>query len=150
MGIHVIQSQRIDVLVHGVLSTLGQPAVHPLEVLKTQHFVVPTPAIEQWLTQKMAEEQGISANQLFHQRIRGFQWYAYQQVLADKDKVRKANIPRLIMKWRVYQALSPFIEAEKLQLDQQHPLYPIICRIYDTAEGLEPGIIRQLKKQGTG
>ncbi len=58
MGIHVIQSQRIDVLVHGVLSTLGQPAVHPLEVLKTQHFVVPTPAIEQWLTQKMAEEQG--------------------------------------------------------------------------------------------
>lgn len=72
MGIHVIQSQRIDVLVHGVLSTLGQPAVHPLEVLKTQHFVVPTPAIEQWLTQKMAEEQGISANQLFHQRIRGF------------------------------------------------------------------------------
>ncbi|MFX3620616.1 MAG: exodeoxyribonuclease V subunit gamma [Acinetobacter radioresistens] len=148
MGIHVIQSQRIDVLVHGVLSTLGQPAVHPLEVLKTQHFVVPTPAIEQWLTQKMAEEQGISANQLFHQRIRGFQWYAYQQVLADKDKVRKANIPRLIMKWRVYQALGPFIEAEKLQLDQQHPLYPIICRIYDTAEGLEPGIIRQLKKQG--
>lgn len=148
MGIHVIQSQRIDVLVQGFIHTLGQPAKHPLAVLNTQHFIVPTPAIAQWLTQKMAEEQGISANYLFHQRIRGFQWYAYQQVLTDKDKVRRANIPRLIMKWRVYQSLNPFIAPEQLTLESDHPLYPIVSRIYDTAQGLEPGIGRQLKKQG--
>jgi exodeoxyribonuclease V gamma subunit len=49
--------------------------------LKTQHFIVPSPAVEQWLIQKLAEQQGMSANYQFHQRVRGFQWYAYQQVL---------------------------------------------------------------------
>lgn len=47
---------------------------------------------------KLAEQQGMSANYQFHQRVRGFQWYAYQQVLtAHKEQVRKANIPRLIL-----------------------------------------------------
>ena len=84
MAIHVIQSQRIDVLVQGVLQSTTKPSKNPFAVLKTQHFIVPTPAVEEWLTQKIAEQQGISANSQFHQRIRGFQWFAYQQVLEDK------------------------------------------------------------------
>ena len=98
MAIHVIQSQRIDVLVQGVLQNTIKPSPHPLVVLKTQHFIVPSPAVQEWLTQKIAEQQGISANSQFHHRIRGFQWFVYQQILDNKDKVRKANIPRLIMK----------------------------------------------------
>ena len=33
MGIHVIQSQRVDVLVEAMLKTVRKPAAHPLEVL---------------------------------------------------------------------------------------------------------------------
>jgi len=147
MAIHVIQSQSIEVLVQGLLQNTVKPSKNPFAVLQTQHFIVPSPAVQEWLTQKIAEQQGISANSLFHQRIRGFQWFAYQQVLDDKDKVRKANIPRLIMKWRIYQTLKGFIETAENSLAEDHPLYSIIQRIYDSASQLENGLEKQLKKQ---
>ena len=147
MAIHVIQSQRIEVLVQGVLQSITRPSKNPFAVLKAQHFIVPTPAVEAWLTQKIAEQQGISANSQFHQRIRGFQWFAYQQVLDDKDKVRKANIPRLIMKWRIYQTLKSYIEHDEMTLDSEHPLYSIIQRIYESAAQLEESTEKKLKKQ---
>ena len=147
MAIHVIQSQRIDVLVQGLLQNTTQPSKNPFAVLQTQHFIVPSPAVQEWLSQRIAEQQGISANSQFHQRIRGFQWFAYQQVLEDKDKVRKANIPRLIMKWRIYQTLKSFIENDENSLADDHPLYGIIKRIYDAASQLENGLEKQLKKQ---
>lgn len=148
MGIHVIQSQRIDVLLQGVLASTSQASTHPLQVLKTQHFIVPSPAVEQWLIQKLAEQQGMSANYQFHQRVRGFQWFAYQQVLtAHKEQVRKANIPRLIFKWRVHQALHEFIQPDTMSIDTSHPLHSIVQRIYDSADRLEQGIDKQLKKQ---
>ena len=80
MAIHVIQSQSIEVLIQGVVQSTQSVSNDPFSVLKPQHFIVPSPAIEAWLTQKMAEQQGMSANSIFHQRIRGFQWFAYQQV----------------------------------------------------------------------
>lgn len=146
MGIHVIQSQQIGVLVEGILLRKQQPSSNPFAVLKTEHFVVPSPALETWLTQKLAEKQGISANTQFHQRIRGFQWFCYQQVLEDKDHVRRANIPRLMMKWRIYQTLKSCIEAEHNPLSADHPLYSIIQRIYDSAVQ-QQGLEQQLKKQ---
>ena len=147
MAIHVIQSQRIDVLVQGLLQNMPKTTKNPLAVLKTQHFIVPSPAVQEWLTQKLAEQQGISANSQFHHRIRGFQWFAYQQILDNKDKVRKANIPRLIMKWRIYQTLKSYIDTEQNQLSTEHPLYGIVQRIYESASQLEQGIEKQLKKQ---
>ena len=54
MAIHVIQSQRIDVLVHAMLTTVNVPATSPFQVLQTQHFIVPSHAMEAWLTQKLA------------------------------------------------------------------------------------------------
>ncbi|USA53002.1 exodeoxyribonuclease V subunit gamma [Acinetobacter sp. C32I] len=147
MGIHVIQSQRLDVLLQGVMASITQPSTTPFQVFKTQHFIVPSPAQEQWLTQKIAEQQGMTANYQFHQRIRGFQWYAYQQVLENKEQVRKANIPRLILKWRIHQALQPFIQSEQNTLAQTHPLYSIVQRIYASADQLQQGTEKQLKKQ---
>lgn len=80
--------------------------------------------------------------------MRGFQWYAYQQVLtAHKEQVRKANIPRLIFKWRVHQALQEFIQPDVMSIDSSHPLHSIVQRIYDSADRLEQGIEKQLKKQ---
>ena len=93
MAIHVIQSQRIDVLLQAMQKTVFKPAKNAFQVLQAQHFIVPSPAVEAWLTQKLAEQQGISANTQFHHRIRGFQWSAYQWVLVDqKDEVRKAGL----------------------------------------------------------
>ncbi|MCE1272105.1 MAG: exodeoxyribonuclease V subunit gamma [Acinetobacter sp.] len=147
MGIHVIQSQRLEVLLQGVMASITQPSSSPFQVFKTQHFIVPSPAQEQWLTQKIAEQQGMTANYQFHQRIRGFQWYAYQQVLENKEQVRKANIPRLILKWRIHQALQPFIQSEQNSLAQEHPLYSIVQRIYASADQLQQGAEKQIKKQ---
>ncbi|MCH7330028.1 exodeoxyribonuclease V subunit gamma [Acinetobacter modestus] len=147
MGIHVIQSQRLEVLLQGVMASITQPSSSPFQVFKTQHFIVPSHALEQWLTQKIAEQQGMTANYQFHQRIRGFQWYAYQQVLENKEQVRKANIPRLILKWRIHQALQPFIQSEQNSLAQEHPLYSIVQRIYASADQLQQGAEKQLKKQ---
>ena len=148
MAIHVIQSQRIDVLLQAMQKTVFKPAKNAFQVLQAQHFIVPSPAVEAWLTQKLAEQQGISANTQFHHRIRGFQWSAYQWVLVDqKDEVRKANIPRLIIKWRVFQALKEFIQAELNPLEVAHPLFSIIQRIYASADRLQQGIDKQLKKQ---
>lgn len=148
MAIHVIQSQRIDVLLQAMLKTVKSQSSNALQVLKTQHFIVPSPAVEVWLTQQLAEQKGISANTQFHHRIRGFQWSAYQWVLdQDKEQVRKANIPRMIIKWRVYQALLAYIQPEHSPLDAAHPLAPIVQRIYASADQLEQGIEKQLKKQ---
>ena len=147
MGIHVIQSQRIEVLLQGVLQMTARTSSQPFQVLNTQHFVVPTAAVQQWLTQKISEQQGISANQHFHLGIRGFQWSVYQSVLEDKDKVRKANIPRLIMKWRIYQVLKSFIEPDQISLTTAHPLHSIVQRIYDSAALLEDPVALKLKKQ---
>jgi len=147
MGIHVIQSQRLDVLLQGVMASITQPSNSVFQVFKTQHFIVPSPAQEQWLTQKIAEQQGMTANYQFHQKIRGFQWYAYQQVLENKEQVRKANIPRLILKWRIHQALQPSIQPEQNTLAQDHPLYSIVQRIYDSADQLQHSTEKQLKKQ---
>ena len=148
MGIHVIQSQRLEVLLNSVMDYISQPSRSAVQIFNTQHFVVPSAAQAQWLKQKMAEQQGMSANEQFHQKIRGFQWYAYQQVLENKEQVQKANIPRLILKWRTYQALQPFIQPEHLSLSAEHPLYSIVQRIYDSADRLEQGVEKQLKKQG--
>lgn len=147
MGIHVIQSQSLEVLLQGVMASITQPSSSPFQVFKTQHFIVPSPAQEQWLTQKIAEQQGMTANYQFHQRIRGFQWYAYQQVLENKEQVRKANIPRLILKWRIHQALQPFIQPEQNTVVNEHPLYSIVQRIYDSADQLQQSTEKQLKKQ---
>ncbi|NLZ86139.1 MAG: exodeoxyribonuclease V subunit gamma, partial [Gammaproteobacteria bacterium] len=150
MAIHVIQSQRIDVLLDSMLRIVNQTARHPFEVLQPRHFIVPSPAVESWLTQKIAEKKGISANSQFHHRIRAFQWTSYQWVLnapKEVEQVREANIPRIIIKWRVFQALRKCILPEQIPLDVDHPLYSIVKRIYDSADRLEQGTEKQLKKQ---
>lgn len=148
MAIRVIQSQRIEVLLEAMLEAGHQPEQNPLEALKIRHFIVPSMAVQTWLTVRLSEYQGISANHLFHQRIRAFQWFAYQAVLDDKEKVRKANIPRLILKWRTYQTLKPYIQHNTNPLRLDHPLHSIVQRIYDSAERLNNATEQQLKKQG--
>ncbi|MFV5312697.1 exodeoxyribonuclease V subunit gamma [Acinetobacter schindleri] len=150
MAIHVIQSQKIDVLLDSMLLVTSQQKRTAFQVLEPQHFIVPSPAVEAWLTQKIAEKKGISANTQFHHRIRAFQWTSYQWVLNSQkelEQVREANIPRIIIKWRAFQALRKTILADEIPLKSQHPLYSIVKRIYDSADRLEQPNERLLKKQ---
>lgn len=146
MGIHVCQSQRLEILAQELLNQTKINTDHPFEIFERQHLIVPSLAVEQWLKQYIAKDQGISANTLFHQRIQTFQWFVYQQVLENKERVRQANIPRLVMKWRIYAALEEYIQAPQFELDTQHPLFAIVQRIYASAEHVSVQD-RQQKKQ---
>jgi exodeoxyribonuclease V gamma subunit len=147
MALHVIQSHQIDVLVNAMLTHVQQPTVQPLAVLKPQHFVVPSKAVEVWLNERLAEKKGISANTQFHHRIRAFQWEAYQWVLdTQRDEVRKANIPRIIMQWRIFQSLHTYVAEAHNPLPKSHALYKLIQRIFESAENLT-GFEQQFKKQ---
>lgn len=128
MGIHVCQSHNPDILLQAMLKQVNQPTENLFGVLKTQNFVVPNKSVEKWITQKVAEQNGVSANTVFHNKLHAFQWFLYQAVLDDKERVRQANIPRLIIKLRVFEALKPFILAETNNLSPNHPLSPIINR----------------------
>ncbi|MEB3766999.1 exodeoxyribonuclease V subunit gamma [Acinetobacter sp. MD2] len=134
MGIHICQSQQLEVLAQALLQQSKAHLDAPFQVLAPQHFIVPSAAVAQWLQQYIAKVQGISANAEFHPRIQSFQWFAYQQVLPNKDRVRQANIPRLVMKWRIYAALAPYIQPAQNELASEHPLFAIVQRIYASAE----------------
>lgn len=49
MGIHVCQSQCLDVLLQALFKQMGQSESSVFNVLATQHFIVPNKAVEQWL-----------------------------------------------------------------------------------------------------
>lgn len=146
MPIHVCQSQKLEVLAQILLAQVNQPLDNVLSALQSQHFIVPNPAIEQWLTQYIAQQNGISANHVFHHRIQSFQWFIYQHVLTDKDQVRQANLPRLVMKWRIYTVLSQ-LTAQGEQLSKDHPMYAFLQRIEDSASHLTDAKQKQQKKQ---
>ena len=149
MAIHVIQSQRIDVLLDSMLRIVNQSAKIPWPcysrgILLCRHLQSRPGSL------KNCREKGISANTQFHHRIRAFQWASYQWVLnnpKEVEQVREANIPRIIIKWRVFQALRKCILPEQILLEIDHPLYSIIKRIYDSADRLEQGTEKQLKNR---
>ncbi|MEB3753529.1 exodeoxyribonuclease V subunit gamma [Acinetobacter sp. MD2(2019)] len=134
MGIHICQSQRLEILAQALLQQSQTQEQSIFQALEAQHFIVPSLAMEHWLKQYIAKAQGISANTHFHQRIQTFQWFAYQQILSNKERVRQANIPRLVMKWRIYSALEQYIQPPQFSLDHAHPLFSIVERIYLSAE----------------
>ncbi|SDB81312.1 exodeoxyribonuclease V subunit gamma [Acinetobacter boissieri] len=146
MAIHVCQSQKLEVLAQILLAQVNQPSENLLSALQSQHFIVPNPAIEHWLTQYIAQQHGISANHVFHHRIQAFQWFIYQHVLTNKDQVRQANLPRLVMKWRIYTVLSQLSE-QGIKLSKDHPMYAFLQRIEDSASHLTDTKQKQQKKQ---
>ncbi len=136
MVMNVVQSQRMQVLLHALQSRTMATRQSPLQLLQAQHCIVPNVAVEQWLKQQVAEQLGISAHWQFHYGVRSFQWYAYQQVLPEKDRVRKANMPVLMMKWRIYQHLQQFWQNHQLHIAAEHPLQPLLNRVAHSAADL--------------
>lgn len=123
MTIDVIQSQKPEILLDYVMADLSQPTTSASEVFKKKFFIVPSHGTGQWLKQKIAERQGISANLQF-EALRTFQWGLYQQVLGA-EKVAKA--PQMLnMKWKIFLYLSQF---DAKTLSEQHPLTGMFTRV---------------------
>lgn len=133
MGIHVCQSHNVEFLLEAVMRQLNQPTTSILDVFQTQSFIVPNKSVEKWLTQKIAEKTGITANYEYFNNISAFQWKAYQLVVEDKDKVAKSLMPRIIIKWRVFEAIKPYLAGHKNRVPVDAPLFSIVTRIYESA-----------------
>lgn len=137
MTINVVQSHSVEILLEAMLRQVNQPADNLFEIFQTQSFIVPNKSVEKWLVRKVAEKTGVSANYEFYNRIHAFQWGAYQAVIEDKEKVRQANMPRIIMKWRIFEALKEFIEPNELKMHPRHELFSIISRIYESSSNMD-------------
>ena len=136
MAMNVVQSQRLSVLLHALQQHSLNARQTPLQLLQALHCIVPNVAVENWLKQQLTLQQGISAHWQFHYGIRSFQWNAYQQVLPEKDRVRKANLPQLMMKWRIYQLLQQFFQQDGLHIASDHVLASVLQRVDDSAQAL--------------
>lgn len=137
MGIHVCQSHNVDFLLEGVMRQLNQPTASILDVFQTQSFIVPNKSVEKWLTQKIAEKTGVTANYEYFNKISAFQWKAYQKVVEDKDKVAKSLMPRIIIKWRIFEAIKPYIAAADNKIPFDAPLSSIVSRIYESSSQIQ-------------
>ena len=152
MAIHVIQSQRIEVLVDCLIEQLkAQQSTNALSVLQERHIVVPDQAIAAWLKQKIAEKISISANIKHHHKIVGLQWKAYEWALPnkqDRERIKGINMPPLIMQWRIYNALSPYIAADQFEaLHIPEDLHVLLQRVYDNSAQLSDLQKRASKRQ---
>ncbi|OTG84368.1 hypothetical protein B9T33_00800 [Acinetobacter sp. ANC 5054] len=152
MAIQVIQSQRIEVLVDCLIEQLkAQQSTNALSVLQERHIVVPDPAIAAWLKQQIAEKISISANIKHHHKIVGLQWKAYEWALPneqDRERIKGINMPPLIMQWRIYNTLSPFIASDQFDaLTVPEDLHALIQRVYDTSRQLPDLQKRASKRQ---
>lgn len=136
MGIHVIQSHKIEHLLEAVMTQLNQPAESVFDIFQTQTFIVPNQSVEKWLTQKIAQITGVTANYEYFNKISSFQWKIYQKVNLDKDKVSKSLMPRTIIKWRIFEAIKPHITNEKITMSFDAPLFAIVSRIYESAKDI--------------
>lgn len=123
MTIDVIQSQKPEILLDYVMLDLAQLNGSAAAVFQKTYFIIPSHGIGQWLKQKIAERQGISANLQF-EALRTFQWSLYQQILGA-EKIAKA--PQMLnMKWKIFLFLSQF---EHQKLEAHHPLSGMFAKV---------------------
>ncbi|WP_180113600.1 exodeoxyribonuclease V subunit gamma [Acinetobacter sp. YH12063] len=152
MAIHVIQSQRIEVLVDCLIEKLkSNQSTNALSVLQERHIVVPDQAIAAWLEKQIAEKISISANIKHHRKILGLQWKAYDWALPnkqDRERIKGINMPPLIMQWRIYNVLAVFIAADQFDAAQMPTdVQPLVQRIFDSTAQLSDRKKREQKRQ---
>lgn len=147
MSFILVQSHRLDTLMSCLVEQHFQSTVTLSQILCPQHIIVPNPAIKYWLTQQLAKQTSICANIYWHKNINEFQWFIFQQSSDQKEYIRQANLPRLVMKWQIYQCLLPYIRLENNQINAEHVLYPVIQNIYDQTNHFLSAEDRLLKRQ---
>lgn len=144
MGINITQSHQIERLFEHLLARLSIPVQNPLQLLKPQFFLVPSHGMGKWLEYQVAERLGISAN-VELQQLRTFQWNLYQRVLG---KARTSAAPQLLaMTWQIYKFLSEYLQQDLSQVALDHPLHPILKRVYHYGLTVEQPEQQRIKQQ---
>ncbi|MFB2538650.1 MULTISPECIES: exodeoxyribonuclease V subunit gamma [unclassified Acinetobacter] len=126
MSVNILQSQNIHILFEHLQAQIQQYRQYQ-SVFAPIHVVVPNHGISQWLTQRIAQKQGIHAN-INYTALRTLQWQLYQQVLGQK---RVAAAPHMLnMKWRIFLFLQHFWrQFQQGKIDEQHALYSILQHV---------------------
>lgn len=145
MSLNITQSHQIETLFQVLALQLQQPSS---TIFDLRHIVIPNLAVKQWLIQRIAQQFGICSQIYWHQNVNELQWFLYQAVEQDKDKVRRANLPRVVMKWQIYQYLLTMVQSAQMDLtSEQHVFEPIIQRIYDYSQTIIDEQQARLKRQ---
>ena len=131
MAVNVIQSHNPKILLSVLASVVNTNSDNFLDVLSNKVVIVPNQAVSKWVTTGLSLENGICANIEFVNKILAFKWNVFKQVLSErKEDVVRANLPKAVMKLRIYNEVKPYILSDDLSLDETHPLFSLVQRIY--------------------
>lgn len=144
MPLNITQSHQIETLFYKFAFDIQQ---HQQAIFNLHHVVTPNPAVKQWLIQRISQHFGVCSQIQWHQNVNELEWFLYQVVAQDKDQVRKANLPRVVMKWQIYQCLLKFIDKPSNQVPEHHDMYGLIQRIYHYCEHISDELQARLRRQ---
>lgn len=144
MPLNITQSHHIDTLFYQFAFDMQQ---QQQSIFNLYHVVTPNSAVKQWLMQRIAQHFGICSQIQWHQNVNELEWFLYQFVAQDKDQVRKANLPRVVMKWQIYQCLLKFIYTTQNRVAESHDMYGLVQRIYHYCENISDETQARLKRQ---
>lgn len=85
--LHVVQSQRIELLVAGLIDFFAH---QPIGVFESRQILIPSHGVGMWLRYQLADQDGICA-QLSTDFIGSYQWKLYSKILELKKNKPEAD-----------------------------------------------------------
>jgi len=95
--LHVIQSQRIELLLAGLVDFF---ASQPIAVFEPRQILIPSHGVGVWLRYQLADHDGICA-QVSTDFIGSYQWKLYSKILKN-DVPERAPLSASVMQWRIF------------------------------------------------
>lgn len=95
--LHVIQSQRIELLLAGLVDFFED---QPITVFEPRQILVPSHGVGVWLRYQLADHDGICA-QVSTDFIGSYQWKLYSKILKNEVSER-APLSASVMQWRIF------------------------------------------------
>ena len=95
--LHVIQSQRIELLLAGLIDFFAD---QPIAVFEPRQILVPSSGVGEWLRYQLADHDGICA-QVLTDFIGSYQWKLYKKILKNSVS-ESAPLSANVMQWRIF------------------------------------------------
>lgn len=114
--LHVIQSQRIELLLAGLVDFFAE---QPIAVFEPRQILIPSHGVGVWLRYQLADQDGICA-QVANDFIGSYQWKLYSKILKN-DVPERAPLSASVMQWRIFGFLHDLLhnpEADGLLYQQ--------------------------------
>ncbi|MGJ8682788.1 exodeoxyribonuclease V subunit gamma [Paraglaciecola sp.] len=133
--LHLIQSNKMEVLADSLISCLKETAQQGHSVFEPDQILVQSPGMSQWLKIQIAEAMGITANIDFPLPS-SYIWQMYKQHISDLPE--ESAFTKSNMTWKIISILPKLLskaEFSSIQeyLDDQQPikLYQLASKIAD-------------------